>query len=71
MSQELKADKGLYNGACNRAACQQPGATWYNLATRAYYCRSCAGMINWPGGRADAMRLFGTPFLCSEGQHHA
>lgn len=43
---EHKSDKGLKNGSCNRSACQQPGATWYNSGSRAYYCTKCAGMIN-------------------------
>ncbi len=66
-----QALKGKFNGNCNRTACQAPGATWYNIATQAYYCGPCASLINWPGGRADAMRLFGRPLLCMEGEHRA
>jgi hypothetical protein len=42
----IKPDKGLYNGSCNRTACQKSGATWYNHCTRAYYCKPCAHEIN-------------------------
>lgn len=63
-----KPDKGLFMGACNRQACQKPGANWYNHSTRAYYCAECAGLINYPGGRADAMRLYGH-LCCTEGEH--
>lgn len=66
MSQELKHDKGAFNGSCNRTACQAPGATWYNHSTRLYYCPACAGLINYPGGMADALRLFGHA-VCTPG----
>lgn len=46
LDQPLNPDKGLFNGSCNRRACQQPGATFWNPSTRAHYCRSCAGQIN-------------------------
>jgi hypothetical protein len=39
--------KGVKDGNCNRQACQQPGATWYNSGTYKYYCKACASMINW------------------------
>jgi len=42
----IKSDKGLQNGSCNRRACQSPGATWFNIGTRAYYCQPCALKIN-------------------------
>ncbi len=38
--------KGVQGGNCNRTACQQPGATWYNKGTYKYYCAKCAEMIN-------------------------
>lgn len=31
---------------CNRKACQQLGARWWNKSTRAYYCDNCARAIN-------------------------
>ena len=61
-----KPDKGLKNGSCNVATCQKPGADWYNKSTRAYYCGECAREINWPGGRADCMALYGVPMLCEK-----
>jgi hypothetical protein len=60
--------KGSFGGPCNRTACQRPGASWFNHSTRAYYCTECAGLINWPGGRADAMRLFGHD-VCTPGKY--
>jgi hypothetical protein len=68
---ELKADKGNKNGSCNVTACQQPGATYFNKSTRKYYCADCAEHINWPGGRADTMRLYGTPLLCEQDKPNA
>ena len=57
--------KGWKGGPCNITACQKPNSAFYfNKSTRAYYCRECAREINWLGGRADCMRLFGTPYLC-------
>jgi hypothetical protein len=38
--------KGLYNGNCNRTACQQPGAIYFNHSTENYYCAACAAIIN-------------------------
>jgi len=58
--------KGIKNGNCNVTACQKPGATFYNKSTEAYYCADCAEQINWPGGRAEVMELYGTPLLCEE-----
>ena len=60
-NEELKGVKG---GNCNVTASQRPEAVYYNKSTKAYYCKSCADEINWPGGRADTMRLYGTPLLC-------
>lgn len=37
---------GEFQGLCNRTACREPGATFYNHATKKYYCGKCAGMIN-------------------------
>jgi hypothetical protein len=59
--------KGLFNGNCNRTACQKPEATWYNHSTQAYYCAECANLINFHN-RLDAMRLFGHD-LCTEGEN--
>lgn len=38
--------KGKDGGNCNVTACQKPGATWWNISTRAYYCPRCADEIN-------------------------
>lgn len=61
---DLHPDKGKKGGRCNVTACQEPGAWYFNKSTRAYYCRDCANEINWPGGRADTMALYGVPLLC-------
>jgi hypothetical protein len=42
----LKADKGKMAGSCNRTACQEPGAVWWNRGSYAYYCYDCSRMLN-------------------------
>lgn len=37
---------GEYNGECNRAACSNEGARWYNHSTKKHYCDDCARIIN-------------------------
>lgn len=69
---ELKADKGLKNGSCNREACQAPGANHFNRSTRLYYCAACAEKINsFPETRDYCENTFGTADLCvhDEGPH--
>ena len=39
-------NKGEFNGLCNRTACQEPPAIFYNFSTQLYYCGNCAKMIN-------------------------
>lgn len=39
---EDNEDKGLENGNCNRSACQQPGAIWYNHWSKKWYCYRCS-----------------------------
>jgi hypothetical protein len=56
--------KGALGGLCNRAACQAPGARYYNHSTRAHYCDQCAAILNREN-RDDAMRLYGHE-LCTE-----
>ncbi len=41
-----KADKGQFNGSCNREVCQEPGAVWFNWGTSKFYCVECAHFIN-------------------------
>lgn len=57
--------KGQYMHECNRTACDNKHASYYNHSTEKYYCKSCAMTINLHN-KADAMRLYGhdlcTPF---------
>ena len=50
--------KGQYNGICNRTACSNTSAVFYNYSTKMYYCPSCAKLIN-DANHVDAMRLYG------------
>ncbi len=63
MSKELI--KGDYMGKCNRTACQQSPATYYNHSTRLYYCKECAEIIN-EMNHIDAIRMYSHE-LCTEG----
>lgn len=64
-TQKLKADKGLKNGSCNRTACQDPGANFFNRSTKAYYCEYCARRINnFDDTRKYCQETFGNPDLC-------
>lgn len=38
--------KGDYGDECNRTACKQGEAVFYNHVTQRYYCSWCAGQIN-------------------------
>ncbi|MDR9847063.1 hypothetical protein [Herbaspirillum huttiense] len=58
-AEQKKALKGVMGGNCNVTACQKPGATWWNIGSRAYYCRSCAEAIN-----RDGCRRYGEPDIC-------
>ena len=42
----FKPDKGQRNGSCNRRACQDPGAVYYNRGSMSWYCESCARDLN-------------------------
>lgn len=59
--------KGVFNGLCNRTACQSRRAVFYNWSTQKYYCPACAKLIN-DGNHADAIRLYGHE-LCTVGEH--
>jgi hypothetical protein len=52
-------DKGKDGGRCNRRACQEPGAYYYNSGTRKYYCWVCAKLIQ--NAHADNRSLFAFP----------
>lgn len=56
--------KGKLGKNCNRAACQEPGAWYYNQSTQAYYCKPCAWQLNRFASVLDCLRLFGTEDLC-------
>jgi len=56
--------KGKQNGNCNRQACQQAGATWFNQGTEAFYCRACAKRINSYQDERINLQLYGTVDLC-------
>ena len=50
---KMKGGRGLN---CNRTACQKPPATYYNSSTRAWYCESCANMIDeWSIRQGEAL----------------
>lgn len=38
--------KGEYNGLCQRFACDNAGAHWFNQTNGRYYCSSCARTFN-------------------------
>lgn len=42
----LPKNKGQFNGSCNRRQCLEPGASWYNRGSYAFYCEDCAHMLN-------------------------
>lgn len=46
LDQPLKADKGQRGGSCNRQACQDPGANFFNRGSGYWYCESCAVELN-------------------------
>ena len=58
---ETNERKGKKGGDCNVTQCQKPGASSYNPAMRAYYCRSCAIKI-----RDSSLRHGDTPFILAE-----
>lgn len=38
--------KGRLHGECNRTACDNPDARWYNPHTNGHYCGVCARILN-------------------------
>jgi hypothetical protein len=55
--------KGQHQQECNRTACSNGNAIWYNLSTRAFYCQQCAQRIN--NNHAKETVLWGSA-LCVE-----
>lgn len=49
--------KGVKNGLCNRVSCLAPDAQWFNHATKAYYCTSCAELLN--AANPETLALYG------------
>ncbi len=43
---------------CNRAACNNQDAQWFNHSTRKYYCADCAAKLN-KLNKVDALKLYG------------
>jgi hypothetical protein len=43
-----EGDKGqVFGGVCNRTACDNVGAVYFNVMTYGFYCPSCAEGINY------------------------
>ncbi len=55
---ESTDNKGTYYGICNRTACDESPAEYYNYATQKYYCEGCADKINLYN-RKEAFELYG------------
>jgi hypothetical protein len=50
--------KGEFNQQCNRTACSNDEAIFFNHSTKKYYCAACAKLIN-EANYSDSMRLYG------------
>jgi hypothetical protein len=37
----------VFGGECNRTACANQGATWYNIVTYGLYCPCCGPRMNF------------------------
>jgi hypothetical protein len=53
-SHGLKFKGRVFNGECNRAACDGRRAVFYNKGTYSYYCAPCAREINGAWRGADS-----------------
>jgi hypothetical protein len=42
----VEIEKGGRMGECNRTACTNVPAFWYNNSTQRWYCQTCAQRIN-------------------------
>lgn len=51
------AKGSIYAGACNTTRCSAGDAVWFNVATRGYYCTTCAAGINWQPGKLICTRV--------------
>jgi hypothetical protein len=51
---------------CNRTACRQPNATWWNLSTRAWYCQKCSLKINELNGEQVCIPTVGLCEVCCQ-----
>jgi len=49
---------------CNRTACRQPNATWWNFSTRAWYCQKCSLKINELNGEQVCTPTVGLCEVC-------
>ena len=50
--------KGEFNGLCQRFACDNAGAHWFNTTNGRYYCSTCARTFN------EVLRQQGRMALC-------
>jgi len=50
--------KGDYSGTCQRFACENSGAHWFNQTNGRYYCSECARTFN------DVLRRQGRMAMC-------
>ncbi len=61
MSEPLKGQK---LGECQRTACRNPHATWYNFSTRNYYCAPCAlKIMRWPENHGLLVNIEAVPTI--------
>jgi len=49
--------KGIFSEECNRTACSNKNAIFYNYSTQKFYCEKCAFRINQVN--PEAQKLFG------------
>lgn len=57
--------KGEYQGECNRSACSNPNAEYFNYSTEKYYCSPCAKLINM-ANRKEALSMYGHDLCVKE-----
>lgn len=51
-------EKGELHGECNRTACSNKNAKFFNHSTEKHYCGTCAKLIN-DANLGDSLRLYG------------